>query len=159
MPLRRVDPRRIKLHRTYTVQELAACCHVHRNTVRHWQARGLQPLDDARPLLFLGSAAREFLTKRKASRKRSCPPGTLYCLRCRQPRAPALGMVDFVPVTAASGNLRALCEHCEAIMHRRVRRDGIAAVMPGSTIQFVEAPSRLSGRASPSLNCDSSKGR
>ena len=49
MPARRVDPRRIKLNRSYEVAELAACCGVHKNTVRHWQRAGLKPLDDKRP--------------------------------------------------------------------------------------------------------------
>jgi len=72
---------RVKLHRSYTVPELALCCGVHKNTVRHWQAKGLEPVDSSRPALFQGATVRAFLAKAKASRKRPCPPGTLYCLR------------------------------------------------------------------------------
>lgn len=158
MPARRVNLRRVKQLRLYSVTELADCCGVHKNTVRHWQAAGLEPIDARHPALFRGEAARAFLAKRSASRKRPCPPGTLYCFKCRAPRLPALGMVDYIPHRTASGNLRALCGHCEAIMHRSVRMADIAKVMPGCTVQIAAGPPSLSGRASPSPICDSNKG-
>lgn len=154
MPARRVNPNRVKLHRSYSVDELARCCDVHKNTVRHWQASGLEPIDKARPILFQGRAIRAFLSERNASRKRPCPAGTFYCFRCRTPRAPALGMVDFVPIRPGSGNLRALCACCETIMHRRAREAEIASIMPGCTVQFVQGQPSLSGQSAPSLNCD-----
>ena len=101
---RRVNPRAVKLHRSYSVSELAACFGVHKNTVRHWQRNGLQPLDGERPVLFQGAIVRTFLAARNASRKCPCPPGTLFCFRCREPRPPALGMVDYMSINAKSGN-------------------------------------------------------
>ena len=154
MAARRINPYAVKVHRSYDTGELAGCLGVHKNTVRHWQREGLKPNDTRRPLLFQGERVRAFLTARIAKRKRPCPPGTLYCFRCRQPRPPALGMVDYLAVTAASGNLRAMCTICETIMHRRVRRTALSAIMPGLDVQFGEAPPRLKGRPPPSLVCD-----
>lgn len=157
MPARRANPNRVKQHRSYSVDELARCCEVHKNTVRNWQSDGLKPIDNARPILFQGAAVRDFLSRRNSSRKRPCPPGTLYCFRCRCPRRPALDMVDFILAKPGSGNLRALCENCEAIMHRRVREADIAKVMPDCTVQFAEGPASLSGQADPSLDCESQR--
>jgi hypothetical protein len=157
MPSRRVNPNRVKLHRSYSVSELAVCLDVHKNTVRHWQAHGLEPVEPRKPYLFHGATTREFLAKRNASRKRPCSPGMFYCLRCRQPRQPALGMVDYLPLRADSGNLRAICACCEAIMHRRVRKPDIARIMPNCAVQFAEGQPRLSGQPRPSLNCDSER--
>ena len=154
MSARRVNPYRIKVHRTYSAGELAACCGVHKNTVRNWQAKGLEPIDKGRPVLFMGSIARAFLLQRKASRKSPCPPGSLYCFRCRAPRRPALGMVELMQITPTSGNLRALCECCEAMMHCRVRVADLAEVMPGLEIQATQALPCLGGREPPSVNCD-----
>ena len=95
-----------------------------------------------------------FLTNSYARLKRPCQPGTLYCFHCREPRAPALGMVDFVLMRPGRGNLRALCATCETIMHRRVREGDIAKVMPNCTVQFVQGQPSLTGQAAPSLNCD-----
>ncbi len=150
---RRANPQCVKLHRSYTAVELAERLGVHKNTIRHWQLDGLAPIDTGRPALFQGEAVRTFLAKRNAGRKRPCPPGFLYCFRCRQPRQPALGMVDYVEVKAGTGNLKALCETCEATMHRRIRQAAVATVMPGLAIQITPASPRLDGRPAPSLNC------
>lgn len=159
MGARRLNPNSVKQHRSYTAGELAARLGVHKNSIRNWQRNGLEPVDRGRPTLYHGSTVRAFLAKRNAERKRPCPPGTFYCLRCRDPRAPAGGMIDYVALSATSGNLRALCEQCEAIMHRRVRRDAISSVMQGLDVQVTQAPVRLKGSTRPSLNCDEEQDR
>ena len=153
MAARRVNPRAVKLHRSYSVPELAACFGVHKNTVRHWQRAGLKPLDGGRPALFQGAIVRAFLSTRNASCKCPCPPGTLYCFRCREPRPPALGMVDFVSINDKSGNIRAICATCETVMHRRASKTALASILPGCDVQFVEAMPRLKGSSPPSLDC------
>ena len=130
MPAKRVNPNAVKLHYSYSVPELARCCGVHKNTIGNWQAGGLKPIDKARPALFQGTVVRDFLRQRNASRKCPSPPGMIYCVRCRQSRRPALGMIEYVPRTPTSGNLRALCEVCEAGMNRSVRKADLAKVMP-----------------------------
>ena len=157
MPARRTNPHRVKLHRSYSVTELANCLAVHKNTVRHWQAEGLTPVDANRPTLFDGRTVKTFLVARNASRKRPTPPGMIYCLRCREPQPPALGMVEFIIGHGTTGNLMAICEACGAVMHRRANRMALAAVMPGLAVQIRQAPPRISERACPSLNCDKPK--
>jgi hypothetical protein len=151
---RRANPYGVKLHRSYSVAELAVCLSVHKNTVGLWQSAGLQPIDKSRPLLFQGGAVRAFLSNRNKARKRPCTPGTLYCLRCREPRQPATGTVGYHPISATSGNLRATCGTCAAIMHRRIRLTDLDAKMPGLAIPIRQAFSRLGERTDPSLNCD-----
>lgn len=143
MLLNRANWQRVKLHRTYTVSELAKCCGVHKNTIRNWMAKGLEPIGSGRPILFDGATVRAFLAKHKASRKRPCPPGTFYCFRCRQPRRPALGMVEMTVSNAPNGNLQALCGECGTFMHRRVRLDAISEAMPNLDVQIREASPRL----------------
>lgn len=154
MAARRVNPRAVKLHRSYSVPELAACFGVHKNTVRHWQRAGLKPLDGRRPVLFQGAIVRAFLANRNASRKRPCPPGTLYCFRCREPRPPALGMVDYHSINVKSGNVRAICATCDTVMHRRASKAALASILPGCDVQYGEALVRLKGSPPPSLDCE-----
>jgi excisionase family DNA binding protein len=149
----RLNPRRAKLHRSYTVEETARLFGVHRNTVRAWLKNGLPSTDSNRPLLIKGEALRTFLEARRAAAKRPCPPGTLYCLKCREPRPPALGMVDFLARRARAGNLRALCATCGTAMHRRARCSAIGTIMPGLEVLIVEAPPRITECQSPSPNC------
>lgn len=157
MAARRPTPQRVKLHRIYSTAELAACCGVHKNTVRHWQANGLKPVSKGRPTLFDGATVRAFLAKRNASRKQPCPPGTLYCFKCRQPRAPAMGMVEATRQNATTGNLSAICEVCGTMMHRRTRLAAIGTIMPKLDVQIREAGPRICERTEPSLNCDNRK--
>lgn len=154
MAVRRVNPRAVKLHRSYSVSELAACFGVHKNTVRHWQQAGLEPIDRGRPVLFQGAEVKAFLTKRNARRKCPCPPGTIYCFGCREPRPPAHGMLDYMPITADCGKISAICGTCETIMNRHARKAALALIMPGCEVQIVQAPARLKGCSPPPLNCD-----
>jgi hypothetical protein len=140
MRARRVNPYRVKLHRIYSVQELAHCLGVHKNTVRHWQDAGLNAIDGNRPTLFDGATARAFLVARQTNRKRPCPPGTIYCFKCREPRVPGLDMVEFIPGKGTTGNLIALCDACGTIMHRRANVAKIAAIMPRLVVQIRQAP-------------------
>ena len=154
MATRRANPQRVKLHRSYSVPELSACLKVHANTVREWQRGGLKPIDAAKPTLFQGADVRAFLSKRNSDRKRPCGPGMMYCFRCRVPCAPALSMVDYVPVNPNTGNLRALCEVCGGMMHRRARSADLPAIMPSTEVRILDAPQRLKGSAPPSLNSE-----
>ena len=157
MANRRINPYRVKLHRIYSVRELAECLGVHEHSVRYGQSNGLKAIDGNRPTLFEGATARAFLLARQTIRKRPCPPGTIYCFKCREPRAPGLDMVEFIPGKGTTGNLMALCDACGTIMNRRANFAKIAEIMPRMAVQIRQAPSRLIERAMPSLNYDKPK--
>ena len=157
MSARRINPRLIKIHRAYSADEAARALGVHKNSVRGWIKKGLPVVEGGRPVLILGHELRAFLEHQRKAAKRPCSPGTIYCLKCREPRGPALGMVEYVPRTPATGDLTALCESCGTMLFRRARRDAIAAIMPGIDVQVREAGERLIGRTAPSLNCDNRK--
>jgi excisionase family DNA binding protein len=140
MAMKRIDPRRIKLHRTYSVEEAADRLGIHKNTVRGWQRRGLEAIDRGRPVLFQGTVLRAFLERQRANAKAPCPPGTLYCLKCRQPRAPALGMVDYMPRNDRTGNLRALCGTCDQMMNRAAAVTALPLIMAGIDVQMLAGP-------------------
>lgn len=59
---RRPDHRRVKLHRTYSVDEVARLLDMHPNTVRTWVREGLPLLDSKRPQLIHGTDLTDFLT-------------------------------------------------------------------------------------------------
>lgn len=93
--------------------------------------------------------------ERNASRKRPCPTGTLYCVRCRKPRVPGGGMADYLPITSRSGNLHAIYETCGTLMHRRTRAAEVAMIPPGIDVRMGEASGRLIGKSASSPDCDS----
>ncbi|MEX2165141.1 MAG: helix-turn-helix domain-containing protein [Sulfuricaulis sp.] len=120
MGTRHPNPRLAKIHRNYTVEEIATLLGVHRNTVREWIKHGLPTTDGKRPMLILGRDLRAFLQARRTKNKRPCQPGEIYCVRCRAPKTPAGNMVEYEAVTEKLGNLIAICPDCGSIMNRRV---------------------------------------
>lgn len=116
---RRPNWRRIKSHRNYTVEEAARALGHCRGTIRRWLKNGLPAIRDQRPALILGTDLIDYLKARRAP-KQTCKLDQCFCLRCRAPRRPAFAAVEYRPVTSTSGNLRALCEVCSAVMHKRV---------------------------------------
>jgi hypothetical protein len=119
MPNRRIDSRRIKIHRSYTVTEAADALGVHKNSVRLWIKQGLPVAEERHPALLLVTAIRRFLDDRKAKQRHRLAPGEFYCFKCRAPRRPAAGMADYIAASPALGNLKGLCPECETIMNRR----------------------------------------
>ena len=59
LPVKRLNPRRVKIHRSYTVEEVAMLFRVHKNTVRAWLK--IRPPADRRSASHPdpGAAARE----------------------------------------------------------------------------------------------------
>lgn len=112
--------RLVKIHRSYTVEEVANVLGKHKNTVRAWRKDGLAAIDAKRPMLIRGHDLVEFLKKRRVKNKRPCKPGQLYCFSCRTPKSPAENMAEYTPVTATYGNLTAICPDCESIMNQRI---------------------------------------
>jgi len=152
------NPRRAKIHRNYTVEEVARLYGIHRNTVRQWIKQGLPTCDEQRPLLILGGALADFLERKRAQNKRPCGPGRIYCVRCRTPQRPALGIADFQPLTPTSGNLIGLCPQCEGMMYRRVAMKTLQVAKGDLEVRFAEAREHIADSSPPSVNSDFNAG-
>ena len=146
---RHPNPRLVRIHRSYTVEEVARILRKHKNTVRAWIKKGLQPIDGRRPTLVHGLELVKFLRSRRMMGKQPCPPGYMYCLKCRSPKQPAAGMADYLPINDTSGNLRALCPDCGKFMHRRASLAKLNIVGVGLDIAFPQAVSRIRESAYP----------
>ena len=154
MAKRHPNHRLAKIHRNYTVEEVAALFGVHRNTVREWIKRGLPTTDSKRPMLILGRDLAAFLQVRRSKNKRTCQPGEIYCVGCRAPKNPAGDMADYQPVTTALGNLMGICPNCESMMYRRVNLTKLGQVRGKLDITMPQAQSHIDESAQPSVNSD-----
>ena len=144
----------VKIHRNYTVEEIAKLFDIHKNTVRQWIKEGLETINDKRPMLILGHVLIAFLQARRLKNKQTCKPGELYCVRCRAPRLPAGNMADYIPVTEKFGNLVAICPDCNSLMNRRVSMARIGEFTGKVDISFSEAFRHIGERAKPFVNSD-----
>ncbi|MER9142040.1 helix-turn-helix domain-containing protein [Mesorhizobium sp. M0871] len=111
---------RAKQNRSYTVEQLARLFGCHKNTIRNWFRAGLQPIDDRRPMLFSGHDVNAFHAEQRATMKRPCAPGELYCLPCRKAQWPAGDMAEFVESGKGRGRMRAICPDCGRLLFQAV---------------------------------------
>ncbi len=154
MATRHHNHRLAKIHRNYTVEEIAVLYDVHRNTVREWIKRGLPTSDRKRPLLILGSDLYAFLLARRTKNKRPCRAGEIYCVRCRAPRTPAGNMAEYRPVTATLGNLIGICPCCDCLMYRRVNVAKLPMVRGELEVTLAQGSPRIGESTQPSVNSD-----
>jgi hypothetical protein len=154
MRRRHPNHRLVKIHRSYTVEEIAELFAIHKNTVRRWVKGGLATSDNKRPMLILGTDLAAFLKARRENNKRPCKPGEIYCVRCHAPKFPAENMVEYVPVTDKFGNLIAICPDCGIIMNRRVSLARIEDIRGGMDISFSQALEHLIESPKPTVNSD-----
>lgn len=154
MKARRPNPRLAKIHRNYTVEEVANLFGIHKNTVRAWIKAGLPLCDDKRPVLILGRELAAFIQAKRVKNRRPCQPGEMYCLRCRIPQKPAVNMVDYQPINDTMGNLIGLCSCCESVMNRRVSLAKIPLISGEMDITFPQAEKHIGDNTQASLNSD-----
>jgi hypothetical protein len=138
--------RRIKSQRTYSTEGIAQTLGVHKNTVRNWVRGGLRRVDDGRPYLFRGAVIIDFLRARRREAKRPLQAGEIYCLSCRAPRSPALGMADLIPLNDKTGNLCGICPACDRMIYRRVSLLNLRTIQGSLSVTIREAPLRIRER-------------
>jgi hypothetical protein len=148
---RRFNYRRVKIHRSYTIAEIAALMGVHKHTVRRWLAAGLPTTDAKRPLLVHGADLRMFLQAR-APIKQKCRPGEFFCLSCRGPKRPAFDMAQYTPSAPLRGLLSGFCPTCERPIYRAVGLATIEQKLGGLKVALPAAERRLDDTSPPLSN-------
>jgi hypothetical protein len=154
MRKRRPNHRLVKIHRSYTVEEVAHLFGTHKNTVRAWVKAALPTCDSKRPMLILGRDLAAYLQVRQTRNKRPCQPGEVYCVRCRAPKRPAGGMAEYQPITEKFGNLIAICPDCESMVYRRASLAKLAQVRGNMDFTFPQAQGQVSESSQPTVNRD-----
>ena len=157
MGYRHPNPRLVKIHRNYSVEEISRLFSIHKNTVRSWLKQGLTAIDDQRPTLVLGRELFWFLQDRRQKAKQSCGPGRIYCIACRTPKAPAGEMADCISVSPSAGNMCGICPGCNRLVYRRVNLAKIDEIRGDLEITFTQPHARIRESGVPSVNCDSRK--
>lgn len=149
---KRLDFRRLKLHRSYTVADAAKALGCTRATIRSWLKSGLRAVDGQRPVIINGRDLRDFMEDRRAGKKKKLRAGEFYCFGCRTQREPALGEADLVPNGPVLGVLVGICGVCGSIMNRRVSVHRWRAAAGEIQVQLKQCQSRLDDTDAPNVN-------
>jgi len=154
---KRLNPNLAKIHRNYTVEEVANLFSVHKNTVRLWIKDGLAVSDDKRPLLILGSELKRYLQDKRKSNKRKCQVFEIYCVRCREPKIPDEKMVDYEAFNETSGRLIGLCPDCGCIINKFFSMARLEQIKEKLDVTLPKALKHISKSVKPLLNSDFKK--
>lgn len=154
MGKRHPNPRLVKIHRNYTVEETASLLDVHKNTVRAWIKQGLPVLQEKRPKLILGKDLSAFLQTKRTKSKRPCKASEIYCVKCRSPKIPAEGMVEYQPITEILGNLFGICPDCGSWMNRWTSLAKLKPMLKVLEVTLPEGLQHIVDSVEPSLNSD-----
>lgn len=154
---KRLNPNLAKIHRNYTVEEVANLFSVHKNTVRSWIKDGLATNDNKRPLLILGGDLKQYLQAKREKNKRQCQAYEIYCVRCRCPQLPAENMVDYEPINCHSGRLVGLCPNCGAIINKFSSVAKLEQIMDKLDITLPKALKHINESVIPPVNSDFKK--
>lgn len=154
---KRPNPNLAKIHRNYSVEEVANLFSVHKNTVRLWVKDGLATNDDKRPMLILGSNLKQYLQSKRKTNKRKCHPFEIYCVRCRLPQVPAENMVDYEPINYSMGRLIGLCPSCNGIINKYFNFAQLEQIKGKLDITLPKALKHINESSKPLLNSDFNK--
>jgi hypothetical protein len=158
MGARHPNPRLAKVHRSYSVEEVARLLRVHKNTIRSWFKQGLEAIDGQRPTVARGEEIRRFLAERRARAKQACGPGRIYCLPCRSPKVPAGKMAECIRTGDTTGSLQGICPDCNRMIYRRVNPRKLDTVRGDLDVTVTQAEARIADTSKPNVNCDSGGG-
>jgi hypothetical protein len=151
------NPNLAKIHRNYSVEEVAGLYSIHKNTVRMWIKDGLATVDNKRPLLIRGSSLRDYLQTKRASAKRKCRPDEIYCVRCRIPQRPAENMVEYEAINAHTGRLMGLCPSCDGIINKYFNITQLEQIRGQLDITYPKTLKHINESNKPLVNSDFTK--
>ncbi|MCX7309750.1 MAG: helix-turn-helix domain-containing protein [Afipia sp.] len=155
MGLRHPNPKLAKIHRSYSVEEIARVFKVHKNTVRNWFEQGMEPIDGQRPAVVRGHEIRRFLDERRARAKRPSGAGRIYCLPCRAPKVPAGNMAECLAAGDTTATLQGICPDCNRMIYRKVNPQKLSAVCGDLDVTVTQARPRIEETTKPNVKCDS----
>jgi hypothetical protein len=114
----RIDHRRLKRSRTYTVLEAAQALRATIGTVRRWVRQGLPLIDETRPYLIHGKVMHDWMNERAKARKVQCGPRQIFCCKCQDARDILPGSAVIIHRNETKASVRALCQVCGTKMFR-----------------------------------------
>ncbi len=132
----------IKRLHSYTILEAAGVTGVSERTIRAWIKQGLAAMTDERPTLVRGDELITFIKSQRKARKSPLSPDEFYCLKCREARKPAGGLVD-CETNGTRAKLTAICEICGTIMHRPIAHNCLSDVSNTYDVTMVCKPVHL----------------
>jgi len=122
---KRLSTRKVKKHRLYGYEEAGRALGVTAHTVRSWRPSGLQVMTASTPHYILGAELIRYIEDKQAKKSVKMRLDQMYCFKCKTPKEPLWGMVDYIAINDKRGRLTGLCETCEGGLQRFVGKSDL----------------------------------
>ncbi len=126
------DPRKISLHKSYTIKELSDLLEMDEKTCFRWIGRGMVTVPGSqKPILIRGSDAKNFIRNKDARIAVKLERHEFYCLTCKAARRAKRGSLSI------SGNTkRGLCSVCNGKLSKTIHPPKKDYKIPSTPIQM-----------------------
>lgn len=135
---RHFNVRLVKLHLSYSTQEIAELFNTTRNTVNGWYKSGLEKIDNKIPYLVFGENLIVFLNNKHNKRKQKCAENEFYCCKCKSPHKAWENIVDITYIDSKRLMLTGLCESCGCKVNKLSATENIEELKKIFNIQMVQ---------------------
>ena len=153
---RTYDPRKVKRHRSYTVQTLANIYGIKPNTVRQWIKKHDFPvIEGSYPALMHWEEIRKWMTTWQAARRWTCKPNQMSCLKCQGPTEVRDGSFWVELSNGIKITLHGDCVECGKTLNSfstRARLDADKALFDPNGIMLTAPPKAHTSRSHSPLN-------
>lgn len=112
------DTRKIGRCQCYSVVEIAQLLNRTPATVRLWIREGLKPIDQRQPYLVHGADLKEWLDRRRLTKRCPCGPGKIFCGKCRSATAPLTVRFDMIDDHSNQLIIKGHCSVCGSATNR-----------------------------------------
>ena len=113
----KINYRKICIHRTYSVKEIAELLHIVEKTCFRWIDDGLRTIPEGKkPILIKGNDLKEFLMNRKLKKKKKLNRNQFFCMTCKDARYAKRGSIG-----VNGNNKTALCRVCNGKMNKKFK--------------------------------------
>lgn len=109
---RRFNLHRIKSTQTYSLEEIAICLGVHKNTPIRWLKMELKRIDDERPYLVYGQVLIDFLRNKQEKQRQKCRPHEIFCVKCKTSQIPENSTVTIEIYNSKKLMIKGRCSCC-----------------------------------------------
>ncbi len=133
----------------YSAEDLATHFGVHIQTVREWVRKGLSPIDNNKPALFMGAAVIQFINALNDQRKIATAFNEFYCVSCHHAHTPGQNTIELKQDSGGFIRATGVCSKSGIRIHKCYKMEDLPQLRKKFTVVDTL---RLYGSGNSTLN-------
>jgi hypothetical protein len=109
---------KIKYWLCYDIDAICRLCGIHPKTALAWLKKGLEAIDNKKPILVYGYNLKAFLGNLNKLNKCSTSFEEMFCMKCKEPRSPLKKQIQLEQFEQKFLKTKALCQTCKTKMNK-----------------------------------------